>query len=120
MFVPWVNCPARDRVTLQMGESPVCLKEVEESEKAKWLIKKNSCYLWQQPGILRDSQLAKEPKLSPSSEETTASYYCPQMELWGKEGLEGRLEDKTVIGMGKGREGESNGNTTSSKHSLVA
>lgn len=50
------------------------------------VIKKKSCYLWQQPGILRNSQLAKEPKLSPSSEETTASYYCPQMELWEKRG----------------------------------
>lgn len=37
------------------------------------------------------------------------------MELWGKEGLEEMLEDKTVIWMGKGREGASDVNTVSSK-----
>lgn len=45
MLVPWVDCPTRDRVTLQIGESPVCLKGVEEGEKTKGLIKRNSCYL---------------------------------------------------------------------------
>lgn len=60
-------------------------------------------------GIL--SQLAKEPKLSPISEES--SYYCPQMDLWGKEELEGRMEDETVIGMGESIEEAFNVNSTS-------